>query len=119
MATVWIPSLMRGLTGGLSEVQASGPTVRDVIDDLESRYPGIRARLINDGRLKPNIALVVDGMSSKQGLRHPLTEASEVHFVPAMSGGSQHISTHRNEFMSDGSLVTSQGPRAGMGCAGR
>lgn len=87
MATVWIPSLMRGLTGGLTEVQASGQTVRELIDDLEGRYPGIRTRLVSEDRLKPNIALVVDGMSSKQGLRHPVTEASEVHFVPAMSGG--------------------------------
>jgi molybdopterin converting factor small subunit len=87
MATIWIPSLMRGLTGGLSEVPASGATVRDVIDDLETRYPGIKARLTQDDRLKPNIALVVDGVTSKQGLRHPLTEVSEVHFVPAMSGG--------------------------------
>ena len=85
---IWIPSLMRGLTGGLAEVRASGATVRDAIDDLETRYPGIKTRLTGDDRLKPNIALVVDGISSKQGLRHPLTEASEVHFVPAISGGT-------------------------------
>lgn len=79
---------MRGLTGGLAEVSATGATVRAVIDDLEARHPGIKARLMQDDRLKPNIALVVDGVTSKQGLRHPLTEASEVHFVPAMSGGN-------------------------------
>ena len=87
MATLWIPSLMRGLTGGLAEVRANGATVREAIDDLEVRYPGLKARLIGDERLKPNIALVVDGVSSRQGLRHPLTETSEVHFVPAISGG--------------------------------
>lgn len=87
MATVWIPSLLRGLTGGLSEVQARGLTVREVIDDLETRYPGLKARLLEDERLKPNIALVVDGVTSREGLRHPLSDTSEVHFVPAMSGG--------------------------------
>lgn len=89
MATIWIPSLMRGLTGGLSEVSATGATVREVIDDLEARYPGLKARLTQDDRLKPNIALVVDGVNSRQGLRHALSEASEVHFVPAISGGWQ------------------------------
>lgn len=81
--------MLRGLTGGLSEVQARGLTVREVIEDLEGRYPGVKARLMDEGeqRLKANIALVVDGVASRQGLRHPLTESSEVHFVPAMSGG--------------------------------
>ena len=89
MATVWIPSLLRNLTGGLAEVSASGSSVREVIDALEQKYPGIKARLLTDeGRLKPNIALVVDGVNSKQGLRHPISATSEVHFVPAMAGGN-------------------------------
>jgi membrane protein YqaA with SNARE-associated domain/molybdopterin converting factor small subunit len=87
MATIWIPSLLRSFTGGLSEVPANGATVREAIDDLEARYPGIKARLIAEDRLKPNLALVVDGVNSRKGLRHPLTETSEVHFVPAISGG--------------------------------
>lgn len=87
MATIWIPSLLRNFTDGLSEVPANGATVGEAIDDLESRYPGIKARLVAEERLKPNLALVVDGATSKRGLRHPLGEASEVHFVPAISGG--------------------------------
>lgn len=89
MAIVWIPSLLRSLTGGLSEVRAPGASVREVIEALEQTHPGLKARLVGeDGRLKPNLALVVDGVNSKQGLRHPLEENTEVHFVPAMSGGS-------------------------------
>lgn len=91
MAKVWIPSLLRGLTGGLAEVQADGVTVRQVIEDLDRRYPGIAARLIeaDHDRLKPNLTLVVDGVNSKQGLRHPVSETSEIHFIPAMSGGNR------------------------------
>lgn len=63
-------------------------TVRELIDGLEQRYPGIKARLLTEeGRVKPNIAVVVDGVNSKQGLRQPLEASSEVHFVPAMAGG--------------------------------
>ena len=88
VATVWIPSLLRSFTGGLAEVNVPGNSMRELIDGLEQRYPGIQARLLTEeGRVKPNIAVVVDGVNSKQGLRQPLSDNSEVHFVPAMAGG--------------------------------
>ncbi len=87
MAKVWIPALLRGMTGGQSEIELPGETVRALIDALEARYPGIRERLMEDDRLRPNIAVVVDGVRSRQGLRQPVSEQSEVHFVPAISGG--------------------------------
>ena len=87
MAEVWIPALLRDLTGGQERVSAAGETVREVIDILEKRYPGIRERLCEDGRLRPNIALVVDGAVSRQRLKQKLCEDSEVHFVPAIGGG--------------------------------
>ena len=87
MAEVWIPALLRDLTGGQERVSAAGETVREVIDTLEERYPGIRERLGEDGRLRLNIALVVDGAVSRQRLRQKLGEDSEVHFVPAIGGG--------------------------------
>ena len=43
MATVWIPPLVQTLTGGEQIVEASGQTVREVFDNLEARYPGLRA----------------------------------------------------------------------------
>ena len=88
MAKVWIPSLLRDMTGGLSELDVPGETVRDVIEQLEARYPGLGERLCQDGRLQPNIAVVVDGVNSRQGLRQRLVDSSEVHFVPAIGGGS-------------------------------
>jgi molybdopterin synthase sulfur carrier subunit len=87
MPTVWIPPLLRELTGGRESVSVPGQTVRQVIDALETAYPGIRARLCDGDRLRPNLSVVVDGTVSRRGLGHPLDEASEVHFVPAVSGG--------------------------------
>ncbi len=87
MATVWIPALLRTLTNGAAFVQANGSNVGELIDDLERRYPGIRARLVASGQLRPTISLVVDGVTSKQGLRQPVRDSSEVHLIPAMSGG--------------------------------
>jgi molybdopterin synthase sulfur carrier subunit len=88
MPVVWIPALLRDLTGGEENVTMPGETVQQMIENLDERYPGIKERLYEEGQLRPNIAVVVDGVASRQRLRHRLTETSEVHFVPAISGGS-------------------------------
>ena len=87
MAVVWIPALLRDLTDGQAEVTVPGETVRQVIAELEKAYPGVEARLCEECRLRPNISVSVDGRVSSQSLRHKLTETSEVHFLPAISGG--------------------------------
>lgn len=49
MARVFIPVPLRELTAGQTEVEVQvepeGTTVRAVVDALEERYPGIKARL--------------------------------------------------------------------------
>jgi len=87
MPVVWIPALMRDLTGGLSQVDAPGTTVREVIETLEDRFPGVKERLIEDNRLRPTITVIVDGTPSQKRLRQPVSEHSEIHFLPAISGG--------------------------------
>jgi sulfur-carrier protein len=87
VATVFIPPLLRDLTGGESRLSYPGETVREVIAELEIRFPGIAGRLCEDGRIRPGMAVVVDGVVSMVGLRHHLSETSEVHFLPAISGG--------------------------------
>jgi molybdopterin synthase sulfur carrier subunit len=87
MPMVWIPPLLRELTGGQEIVSVPGKTVRQVIDAMEETYPGMRARLCEGDWLRPSLSVVVDGAVSRRGLGHPLDEASEVHFVPMVSGG--------------------------------
>ena len=79
---------MRDLTQGRHEVQVEARTVREVVAQLEAMFPGIAARLVHENRLRPGLMLVVDGANSNEGLRYVLEPGSEVHFVPAMSGGS-------------------------------
>ena len=88
MATVWIPSLLREICGGERVVEVEGRTVRQVIDALEARCPGIRARLIEDGDLRPDLAVAVDGETTQIGLLQPVGAASEVHILPALGGGA-------------------------------
>ena len=87
MPTVFIPSLMRKLTDGKELVEVSGGTVRQVINNLEEQYPGIKDRLVEDGRVKKNISVAVDGEICRMGLLEKVGEDSEVHFIPAVGGG--------------------------------
>jgi molybdopterin synthase sulfur carrier subunit len=88
MASVWIPSLMRDLTGGQERVTIPGATVRQVIDQLDLAYPGMKARLCNEsGEPLPSIAIAVDGEQVIEGLRAPVKPESEIYFLPAISGG--------------------------------
>ncbi|HUE75919.1 MAG TPA: MoaD/ThiS family protein [Chloroflexota bacterium] len=87
MAVVFIPSLLRGLAGGAQTVTVPGTTLRQVIQNLDAQHPGIGERLLEDDRINPALSVVVDGVTARMGLRQPVGENSEVHFLPAISGG--------------------------------
>ena len=87
MPEVHIPAMLRELTGDRSTVEAAGATVREVIEDLERRWPGIRDRLTDGDRLRSNLAVAIDGEVSPLGLREAVEPSSEVHFIAAIKGG--------------------------------
>ena len=87
MPIAWIPSLLRDLTGGQKSIPVDGNTIRDLIENLEVLYPGIKERLCDEDRLRPTISVVVDGQTSTLKLRQHLKNSSEVHFVIAIGGG--------------------------------
>ena len=87
MPTVVIPPLMRKLTGGESDIVLPGATVREVIDNLESRYPGMKERLCEDDRLKPGIAIYINGLLTRGSILERVDADAEIHFLPAIGGG--------------------------------
>ena len=87
MATVFIPSLMQTITNGEQQVQVEGTTVRQVVESLERAYPGMKERLVEGNRIKPNISVAIDGEITPLGMLEKVGENSEVHFLPAISGG--------------------------------
>jgi molybdopterin synthase sulfur carrier subunit len=87
--TVYIPTLLQAVTGGKSAVEVDGATVRQVIDNLEQLYPGLRERLLDQGKLRPNISVAVDGEVTPMGLLEAVSPQSEVHFVAAIKGGKR------------------------------
>jgi len=87
VATVFIPARLRRLTGGSERVAARGKTVLDIVDDVERRFPGFRAAVVEGDDVAPALAVAIDGDVVTGGLREPVGESSEVHFIPALSGG--------------------------------
>ncbi len=87
MPRVFIPPLIRPLTGGTEDVELDATSVREVVDQLEARYPGIRDRLCKGDALKPGLAVAVNGNVSSLGLLHKVREDCEIHFLPSIGGG--------------------------------
>jgi molybdopterin synthase sulfur carrier subunit len=88
---VRIPTPLQALTGQSSEVAAEGATVRDVLADLEQRYPGVRSRLYeDDGRLRRFVNLYVNDEDIRflQGEETALGDGDELSIVPAIAGGA-------------------------------
>ena len=88
MATVFIPSLMQKLSDGKNRVEVEGSSVRQIVNNLEAQYPGFKERLVEDGRIKGNISVAIDGEITPLGMLEKVGENSEVHFLPAIGGGA-------------------------------
>ena len=87
MPIVFIPAQLKSLTGGVSQVEMEADNVRQVIEQLEAQFPGIRDRLCDGDQLAPTLQVSVDSSMGARGLRTPVTEAQEVHFLPVIGGG--------------------------------
>ncbi|HEB73220.1 MAG TPA: MoaD/ThiS family protein [Nitrospirae bacterium] len=92
MATVKvrIPTPLQKITGDKGEVETNGETVKEMIDNLEQSYPGLKERLYDEeGKLRRFINIYVneedirflDGESTKLG------DGDDVSIIPAIAGG--------------------------------
>ncbi len=89
---VYVPTPFRRLTGNRTSVEASGGTVAEVIDDLDARFPGLRAQITSGGQEVPahiNIYVNNREISALQGIRTPLRDGDELAVIPAIAGGAE------------------------------
>ena len=93
MPEVWIPPRLQTLTGGKQQVRVAGKTVRQVMNNLDLEFPGMKDYLYDEEEddLVAGVAVVVDGEVSQLGLLERVGENSEVHFLPAIGGGVEAI----------------------------
>ena len=87
--TVRIPPTLRPEVGGERQVTASGSTVRELLEDLIGRFPGLRTQLVEDDELAPFVNVYVEGedVRTLDGLDTPVENGSTVILLPAMAGG--------------------------------
>ena len=90
MTRVRIPPTLRTETAGAREVEAEGATVRDVLEDLASRFPSLRERIWEDGEVAPFVNVYVDGedVRTLDGEETRVREGASVILLPAMAGGA-------------------------------
>ncbi|MFF0637868.1 MoaD/ThiS family protein [Nocardia sp. NPDC004151] len=89
--TVSIPTIMRPITKGEKRVQAQGATLAAVIADLEANYPGLAAKLLEDGKLKRYVNIYVDDEDVRftGGLDAEVPEGGSITILPAVAGGAR------------------------------
>jgi sulfur-carrier protein len=89
MTQVRIPPTLREQTGGERELAAEGDTVRDLLDDLMSRFPALRRQLVENEELAPFVNVYVEGedVRTLDGLETEVRPGSTVILLPAMAGG--------------------------------
>lgn len=84
---VHVSSILHEYTGGASELEAAGRTLRAVLADLERRHPGLRFRIVDEqDRLRPHIKVFVAGRPVRR-LEARIAAGDEVHVLQALSGG--------------------------------
>jgi len=90
MALVVLTTNLRKYTGGVTETEANGANVADLLHDLETRLPGLRAYVVNEtGALRRHVNIFVDGepVGDRATLSDSLHPDSTVHILQALSGG--------------------------------
>jgi molybdopterin synthase sulfur carrier subunit len=89
--SVRIPTPLRKFTGGAESVTASGATVAAVVQDVESRHPGLKERICDDaGKVRRFVNVYVNGEDIRflGSLDTPVKEGDEISIVPAIAGGT-------------------------------
>ncbi|GLX98156.1 MoaD/ThiS family protein [Herbidospora galbida] len=86
---VRIPTILRTYTDGAKAVDASGATIEELIGDLEARHPGIKARLVENDKLRRfvNVYLNDEDVRFLGGLGTPVSDGDTVTVLPAVAGG--------------------------------
>ena len=86
-----IPTPLRRMTNGLDKVQTEAADLTELIQKLDTDYPGFKARLLDDaGELRYFVNIYVNGEDVRflKGLQTSITSGDEVSIVPAVAGGS-------------------------------
>lgn len=88
--SVRIPTILRTYTGDQSQVSVEGSNLTEVIDSLESNYPGIKSRVVDEQgavRRFVNIYVAEEDVRFAAGLDTPTPAGTQISIIPAVAGG--------------------------------
>jgi sulfur-carrier protein len=86
---VSIPTPLRQFTAGKDSVDATGSSVKQVLDDLGRQYAGITERMLDGGKIRRFVNVYVNDEDIRylQNLDTPVKDGDEVSIIPAVAGG--------------------------------
>lgn len=87
---VRVTAVLQKLTGGQKLIQASGATVGELLEDIETRHPGFKAQMYGpDGKLHRfvNVYLNDEDIRYTGGVDTPLKAGDSLDILPALAGG--------------------------------
>ena len=87
---VRIPTPLRKLTNNEEVVEVSASTIGDAISELQTRYPGIKERLVDESgavRRFVNVYVNEEDIRFLQNQETPLKNTDEISIIPAIAGG--------------------------------
>ena len=88
--SVRVPTILRPYTQGASEVSVEGSTLSEVLESLDTSYPGIKGRVLDDsGELRRFVNVYVDNDDVRfaEGLQTSIKDGGQVSIIPAVAGG--------------------------------
>ena len=90
MSVIRVPPVLREEAGGARQVEASGSTVRELLEDLRGRMPALGEKIYDGEEIRPYVNVYVDGedVRTSGGLDAPVREGATVVLLPAMAGGT-------------------------------
>lgn len=91
MSTVRIPPVLRKQTGGAKDVSAEGGTVGEVLHNIATQYPSLKAQLFHEDQLQRYVNVFVndEDIQYLQKLDTPVGPQDTVIILPAMAGGGE------------------------------
>jgi molybdopterin converting factor small subunit len=88
--SVRVPTILRTYTGGEAEVAADGSVLSDVLESLDTSYPGVKGRIVDEqGELRRFVNVYVGNEDVRflDGLATPVADGAEISVIPAVAGG--------------------------------
>lgn len=89
--SVYVPTPFRRLTGNRASVEGHGKDVAELLENLESEFPGFRSLLFDDqNQIPAHINVYVNNreIGTLKGTATPLKDGDEVAVIPAVAGGA-------------------------------